>query len=254
MSLKSLEKYLERNPVIQPRTQRNRTPIIVSDSKGSRLERCVQNIQPESSIVWECKGDRNSFQAAQFVKANLEYYVSKYGNILLVIWTGTCDLTQFIHRSKPEVNQPYRRRKRYIDFSSIYVCDILAQSQQIISAVKVFGPKVKVVFLECPQYSISIWNETQGHPDFESFKSNTEILNSTIEDLNKSIRKLNSENKISAPKFGLDLIKSRKSNKSYTSVKVSYSLLGDGIHPGLILSRYWLRRVINSLLLVYCYE
>ena len=49
MSLKSLENYLERNPVIQPQTQRNRTLIIVSDSKGSRLERCVQNIQPETA-------------------------------------------------------------------------------------------------------------------------------------------------------------------------------------------------------------
>ena len=77
-----------------------------------------------NSIVWECKGGRNSFQAAQFVKASLEYYVSKYGNILLVIWTGTCDLTQFIRRSKPEVNQHYRSRKRYIDLSSINVCDI----------------------------------------------------------------------------------------------------------------------------------
>lgn len=254
MSLKSLENYLERNPVIQPQTQRNRTLIIVSDSKGSRLERCVKNVEPENSIVWECIGGRNSFQAAQFVKENLEYFVSKYGNILLVIWTGTCDLTHFIHRLKPEANQQYRRRKRYIDLSSISVVDILAQYQQIISAVKVYGSRVKLVFLECPQYSISIWNENQGHPDFESFKSNTEILNSTIEELNKSIRELNSENEIRAPKFGLDLIKSRKSNKSYSSVKVSYSLLSDGIHPGLILSRYWLRRVINSLLIVYCYE
>ena len=161
MSLKLVENYLERNPVIQPQTQRNRTLIIVSNSKGSRLERCVQNIHPENSIVWECKGGRNCFQAAQFVKANLEYYVSKYGNILLVIWTGTCDLIQFIHRSKPKVNQPYRRCKRYIDLSGINVCDILAQYQQIISAVKVFGSRVKVVFIECPQYSISIWNENQ---------------------------------------------------------------------------------------------
>lgn len=68
----------------------------MSDSKGSRLERCVQNIQLENSKVWKCKGGRNSFQAAQFVKTKLEYYVSKYGNILLVIWTSTCDLTQFI--------------------------------------------------------------------------------------------------------------------------------------------------------------
>ena len=100
MSLKSLENYLERNPVIQPQTQRNRTFIIVSDSKASRLERCVQNIQPENCTVWECKGGRNSFQAAQFVKANLEYYVSKFGNILLVIWTGYVTLlSSFIGQS-----------------------------------------------------------------------------------------------------------------------------------------------------------
>ena len=63
MSLKSVENYLERNLVIQPQTQRNRTLISVSDSKGSRLDRCVQNIEPENSVVWECKGGRNSFQA-----------------------------------------------------------------------------------------------------------------------------------------------------------------------------------------------
>lgn len=253
MSLKSLENYLERNPVIQPQTQRNRTLIVVSDSKGSRLQRNVLDIKPENSIVWECKGGRNSFQAAQFVNANLEYYVSKYGNILLVIWTGTCDLTQFIQKSNTESKYSCRRRKRYIDLSNISTSDILAQYQKIVSAAKVYGSRVQVVFLECPQYSISIWNENQGHPDFGSFKPNTETLNLQIEELNKSICKFNSENNISAPKFGLDLIKSRKSNKSYTSIKVSYSLLSDGIHPGLILSRYWLRRVINCLLLVYCY-
>lgn len=253
MSLKNLENYLEKNPVIKPHTHRNRTLIIVSDSKGSRLERLVRNEDPENSIVWKCKGGRNSIQAASFIKENLRYFVNRYGQILIAVWANTCDLTQFIQKSKSEDKQPYSRRKRYIDLSNVTVSDIIGNYQDIISAAERYGSKVKVVFLECPQYSISIWNENQGHPNFESFKPNTEVLHARIKELNISIRQLNSANNVSAPKFGFDLITSRKSNKSYTSAKVSYSLLNDGIHPGSTLSHYWLRRIVHTLLLTYCY-
>ena len=59
------------------------------------------------------------------------------------------------------------------------------------------------------------WNETKGHPNYDSFKSNTNILLSRITELNAAIRKLNTANGVSAPKFSLDLVKSRKSNVLY---------------------------------------
>ena len=242
MSLKYLENYLEKNPVKSTLAQITRTLILVSDSKGCKLRRIVERSEPENSIVWCCKGGRNSFQAANYIIENLDYFVHKYGQILIAVWTGTCDLTQFSCRSK-----------RYIDLNQITVEDIVSQYQKIITASVKYGSKIKLVFLECPQYSISIWNETKGHPNSENFKSSTNILLSMITELNTAIRRLNTENGVSAPKFSLDLVKSRKSNKSYTTEKVTYSLLTDGIHPCLTLCRYWLRRIVHSLMLLHCY-
>lgn len=237
MSLKYLENYLDKNPVVQPETHRKRTLIVVSDSKGSRLKNTVQQIQPEKSIVWLYKGGRSSFQAADFVTSNLKYFVEEYRELVIAIWVSTCDFTKFTSQSR-----------RYIDLSNVSVEDILTQYQKILSASETYGSSVKIVFLECPQYSISIWNKNKGHPNPDSFNENTEILNSRIQELNQAIRNINSQNGVSAPKFGLDLLKSRKSNRSYTSIKVSYSLLNtDGIHPGWTLSRYWLRRIVHSI-------
>lgn len=256
MSLKDLTKYLQSHPVIRPLNRRNRTLIIVSDSKGSRLRDCVEDSHPENEIVWKCKGGRNSFQAANFVKENLRHFVGTYGQILLVVWTGTCDLTQFIQQYDyaNKYSQSRTRRKRYIDLSNITISDIIWQYQEILSAAAVYGSSVQVVFLECPQYSVEIWNENQGHPNFEIFQSNTKILLEKIEELNKTIQEVNKSNHINAPKFGLDLVKSRKSNRAYTSAKVSFSLLEDGIHPDVVLSQYWLRRIVLNLLIPYCHD
>ena len=74
----------------------------------------------------------------------------------------------------------------------------------------VYWPKVKVVFLECPQYSVEIWNQHQYCRNPEIFKDSTSILLDKIEYLNRAIQEVNAANSISAPKFGLDLIKVEK--------------------------------------------
>lgn len=253
MSLKDLTKYIDSHPIIRPLNRRNRTLIIVSDSKGKRLENCVQGSYPENEIVWIAKGGRNSFQAAQFIKENVAHFVHRFGNILLVVWTGTCDLTHFIQQS----NYGYRfhaQRRRYIDLNNIQIGDILCQYQEILYCTSVYGSAVQTIFLECPQYSIEIWNENHHHPNVEIFQSNNKTLQLKIEELNRAIQDLNRSNNVSAPKFGLDLVKSRKSNKSYTSAKISYSLLEDGIHPDIVLSQYWLRRIVLHLLVPYCHD
>ena len=94
MSLSQLQKYLKENPVTVPSTNQKRTLIIVSDSKGKYLKRCVQNIVPEKNIVFEFKGGRTTKQAVDYICSNIDYYIHRYGSILLVLWTGTCDLTK----------------------------------------------------------------------------------------------------------------------------------------------------------------
>lgn len=253
MSLKDLRKFLDTHPIARPLNRRNRTLIIVTDSKGKRLENCVQGSYPENEIVWISKGGRNSFQAAQFIKENIAHFVHRYGNILLVVWTGTCDLTCFIQQGNFE-HRFYAQRTRYIDLSNIQIEDIIIQYQEILNCTFVYGSAVQTVFLECPQYSIVNWNENHHHPQFEIFQSNNQTLQLKIEILNKAIQDLNRSNNVSAPKFGLDLVKSRKSNKSYSTTKISYGLLDDGIHPGMVLSQYWLRKIVLHLLVPYCHD
>lgn len=253
MRLKELVDYLNDNAVIVPQCKRKKTLIVIGDSKGRRLQNIVKNHDPENTIVWRCKGGRTSLQAAEFVKSNLGYFVQCYGEIIIAIWTGTCDLTQFIQQKSKSSDKPNFRRKRCIDLSTVSVSDIIGHYRVILSAAEKYGSKVKVVFLECPQYSIAIWNQNQGHPDFESFKENTEILLANIKNLNKAICQLNAINGISAPKFSVDLCKSRKSNQAYKSTKVQYSLLQDGIHPGETLSCYWLRRIVIAIMIKHCY-
>ena len=73
--------------------------------------------------------------------------------------------------------------------------------------------------------------------------------------LNEEIHSLNKSNNVRVPKFTKDLIKTRKSNKKRKIETVSYSLFKDGlhVHPKPLLSRYWQRRLINTILANYCY-
>lgn len=246
MRAKELQDYLNENPVVEPNTPRTRTLIVVGDSKSCRLQNIVQNIEPEKSIVWRCKGGRNSVQAANYIIDNLDYFVETYGQILLLVWTGTCDLTEFQSVSKSNLqNQPTPRR--CINLSHNTVGDILVQYRRIIVAVQKYGSKVQLAFLEVPQYSICIWNKCKGDQHFENYKTNTDTLNIQIEQLNESIRDINRTSGIRVPLFGIDLYKSKKSNPGHKSYKFSWSLLSDGIHAIPLLSRYWLRRIVLTI-------
>ena len=114
--------------------------------------------------------DETPFRQPILLRKNLTSFVELYGPILLVIWTATYDLTQFTQQNTPKLNHDSRhRRKKHIDLSSISISDILGQYHRILGFASCYGSDVNVVFLECPQYSIKIWNENQGHPNSESF-------------------------------------------------------------------------------------
>ena len=61
-------------------------------------------------------------------------------------------------------------------------------------------------------------------------------------------------NNFQAPRFSLDLlIRHRKFHKKITKT-VSYSLLlADGIHPGEVLCKHWIRRIVVSILCKFCF-
>ena len=205
-----------------------------------------------------------------------------------------------------EVGQNRYGRKIIVDLNTVQVEEIVHQYNKFFEICSSYGDSVKGLILECPYYSISIWNSVQGHPNPSIFDQNNLILhhkinelnqnikelNSTygvqvprfscdmiktrklkksyptnpsifdqnnlilhhkINELNQNIKELNSTYGVQAPRFSCDMIKTRKLKKSYPTKTVSYSLLKDGIHPGVTLSQYWIRRIVIAVIFKYCY-
>ena len=103
-----------------PTTPPKRTVILVSGSNGNYLQRQISRIHPEKNIFFESKGCHNSKQAVDLIAANIQNYSRKYGNILLILWTGTCDLTS-------KVGQNRYGRKIIVDLNSVQVEYIVQQ-------------------------------------------------------------------------------------------------------------------------------
>lgn len=240
MSFSQLEKYLRDNPVRVPPTRQDRTVIVISDSKGRYLQRCIRDIEPENHIVWQFQGGRSSKQAADYVLNNIRRYLRRYRNILIVVWTGTCDLSKKIGK--------------YVDLGNTTIDDIIIQYERVFDLNRIYGDNVKIIVLECPYYSISIWNSFKGHPDCSTFDHSDKLLHDKITELNTRIQILNESHSVVAPKFGLDLIKFRKTRNTHRPKTVSYSFLLDGIHPGVTLSKYWIRRLVISVIFRLCYQ
>lgn len=240
MSISRLEKYLRENPVNLPAGKQARKVIIISDSKGRYLQRQIQNISPECDIIWQAVSGRSTKQATNYILANISDYLHKYGSILLIIWTGTCDLT--------------RKVNRFVDLSSTSTDDIIFQYEKVFNLINLYGDSLKVLVLEVPYYSVAIWNSSRGHPSGSNFAETDKILHDKISSLNQKIKSLNQLHGITSPRFSSDLIRCRKSNKNHPSKSVSYSLLLDGIHPGVTLSKYWIRRLVFAVIFKYCYS
>lgn len=240
MSCRDFQNYLTKSPIHVPDKPQTRTLIVVSDSKGGYLARLPKDTAVEHRIIYNSRGGRTTSQAADVIAHNIEYYVHQYQKILLAVWTFSCDFTY--------------KSGRCIYSSDLTVEHIINNCTRILSICRPYGEKVKVVFLECPYYSISIWNYIKGHKDRGQSKESDNALVAKIDELNGHIRDLNGTNSISAPKFSVDLIKYRKSNKSYGTQKISFGVLTDGIHPCETLSKYWRRRLINTILAKECFD
>lgn len=240
MSCSDYRRYLNKNPVNFPDLEQSRTFIVLSDSKGFSLERIPKENPIEKKIVFNSRAGRTTHQVADVVSHNIHDYVKSYGKITLAIWTFTCDFTD-----KPGRN---------ILLNDLTVDQVISECHRIIAICRPFGDKIKLVFLECPYYSISIWNQDKCRALRDDFTRDDQILEMKVDDLNDRLRGLNQQNGINAPRFSIDLKKYRKSNKVYQTQKISFGVLKDGVHPCEILSKYWLRRLINVIVAKECFD
>ena len=214
-------------------------PILLSDSKGMALQKCVENVSPEQHIVFSCRPGAKTGEQYQWFYDLLESnpVQNKYH---CYVWCGTCDLT-----SK---NGKYITLRNRNDESIERVLDTFDKFDKLCGV-----RHIPITFLEIPHYSIVQWNKAHGHPSPHQFTVDDKLLSDQVSMLNSEIRDYNADNNsYPSPKFSLDLENNRKSKGKPSQYYLNWNLYRDGLHPKDLLSQVWLQR-LSSHIIRSCY-
>ena len=206
----------------------NRKAFLISDSKSKDLK----FLKGEKYVRFYYKGgaeitdpDIQSYAAHQVTNRLNKYPV-------IIFWFGTCSLTEkqnglfVIKNNLEEVIQ---------DVISSYV----TTKEYLLK----LNPRAKVVFLDCPYTSLSMYNTARG----KKFKKN--LFDNQQRELIKAIDLHNKELKLinkymKTPNLNKDF-SSRTNPKRASKPRtvVDYSQLRDGCHIGRKLAELWLIRI-----------
>ena len=100
-----------------------------------------------------------------------------------------------------------------------------------------------------PTYSLTVNNRNKRAEYSEDLHAESVQVNKQVCRLNSEFEELNRPLGFNTLKFDADLVKSRPG-----SSKISYNLLHDGLHPGLLLSKKWLQKLqIDIVKVTYCH-
>lgn len=228
-----LQKYVD-TPIRVPGRLRKQ-PILISDSKGNYLRNHSDLIEQFGyNIEFQCRGGSRFADHFNWLWYNLQNKVDKYGQIILYVFLGTCDLSL--------------KKGKYIelrhDDDRIAVTYLQHQINRFLNFVSNF-PTVSIVFLEIPPYSLQVWNQSRGHRDPSSFRSQDLVLYERISLVNEYIKCINEQLGVVSPRFNLDLLRCRKAkgaNQGRTSI--NFSNYKDGVHPKQLLARCWMKRIV----------
>lgn len=205
-----------------------RKAFLVSDSKGKDLK----FVKGQKFIRFFYKGGAeitdNDIQS--YAKHQVNSPLNKYP--VLLFWFGTCSFTEkkdnlFVIKENldqviVDVIESYKYTKR----------NLLTQN-----------PRAKICFLECPYYSLWIFNKHRGKEVHKTFfiEQQRELIRA-IDTHNIQVRLLNkAENK--TPNFNKDFTTRSHRRKRKPRYIVDYSQLRDGCHVGPNLSELWLLRI-----------
>lgn len=231
MSEKKIRKSLEHLERLEASISRRRrkTAVIVSDSKGNYL-RSHTSSRLEKDIIWLCDRGLTTIGGISLLKSKLEDLSRRFGKLSVYIFLGTCDLStkegDFI-----VLNQTYRNDRE----------KVIEEFRQLTYFAN--EKRFDLTLLEIPVYSIKEWNRYHGDPCPEVFSRKDKHLHTSLEKINKEIRKINESNGKYSPRFSCDLECSRKPEGRDRRLYYNFSLLKDGIHPKPLLASLWLRRI-----------
>ena len=121
-----------------------------------------------------------------FIWKKLKNNIKKKDKSVIFIWIATCDLTSKSGKYISLTNTEPKFHNK-IDNIALQLSTLKAQ-------IEARYKHSKVVILECPSYSISLYNKNKGHPTSKRLHGQTVKLENQIFYLNRQIRKINLQN------------------------------------------------------------
>ena len=234
MSLSKLEKYLDRP--LKASTVQTKYAILLSSSKGNY-------VKPHSDILnyvgldveFACKAGGTFTSQFYWLKRNLPDRVSRYQSVVVFVWLGTCDLT---FKKEKYIKLRHETHEEAVGAMTSSIQNFISFSAHF--------PSVQLYFIEIPPYSIVEWNKYKGHPTPLDYKAQDILLDHRIILVNEFIRQVNEVRGFSSPRFRLNVTRYRKAQGGSQRRSITFNLFKDGIHPGEILARCWMKNLVSK--------
>ena len=209
----------------------NHSTILIGDSKVRHLENEMVSAT-NLTCFWRSGAKLDDVA----LKRHIDRHISQFNEPIVVLLFNTCYLTNFVAGNR-----------KYIDLVNNVdeIANIIVETYRRFKQARLYRkPSSKIIFLECPYYSIVQWNKRKGHPQPDIFENNQEKLEKVINKLNEQLTELNLP--FNPPRLAQDMIMKIKKRKNHKQSKlINYSLLLDGIHPAKNISKLWLIRINN---------
>ena len=217
---KQIPKQLARNYNIH-----NRNVILRSDSKGRCLLPYFTNTRKFSLIYRSGAKINDTFMQDYTVNK-----IKRTSNPLVILFFGTCEIT---NKQGKYIYLPQDLETRVDQVINRYI----AYKQRILEC----NSEATVIFLDCPYFSITIWNFLKGHPHPGIFDQEQKRLEEAILRFNLKLKEINGDRVV--PRLAVDFIYSVKKKKQQIRKFRNYSLLVDGVHANKFLAKLWSLRI-----------
>lgn len=229
--IKSLDKFIEKHGKELTDDLRHNI-LLIGDSKVRHLE-SEMTARTNISCFWRkgAKLDNN------VLRKHIDRHILRHQNPTVFLFFSTCYLTEVVDKKKGLID--------LVGNSEDIVNIIIEKYTQFKQEKLYMKSTARILYLECPYYSIVAWNSSRKHPQPEIFENNQERLESLITELNIRIRELNLP--YNPPHLSQDMRFKIKKKKNHSQTYfLSYKVLKkDGIHPDRKISKLWLIRINN---------
>lgn len=215
--------FLESRPLVVPQVEARSIAVLVSDSKGIRLEQ----IREDTSLplIFLYKKGATTKDLVDLLIQEFPRLTKGHKPVTVYFWGGTCDITE--------------KQGKYINIRG-KVTDTVSSVVKELHRAKDFilGNNCRIKFIGIPIYLVSLYNDIKGHRNPTVFLDSDKEVEVQVDLLNTHIEQINQGLGRNTLKFNADLRDCRRGKKRYF-----FELLSDGLHPGHLLSQKWLRRL-----------